>query len=68
MEGDFLVMIINEPIYDLNILAKYNLHIHTTYSSCAKPEMTISNILETAKNSKLEVIVNVKYFFTIFGQ
>ena len=41
-------MYIHEPCYELEELALDNLHIHTTFSRCAKPEMTLENIFSEA--------------------
>lgn len=46
-------MYVHEPCYDLAELARQNLHIHTTYSGCAKPEMVLPAIIETAENAGL---------------
>lgn len=49
-------MYFHEPTYDLDILCRQNLHIHTTFSGCAKPEMTLINIVRTAETGGLEMI------------
>lgn len=49
-------MFIHEAIYDLDELAHYNLHMHTHYSNCAKPEMTIENIIAEAEKCGIETI------------
>ena len=49
-------MYIHEAIYDIDELVRENLHIHTEFSGCAKREMTIENILETAKKTQLKMI------------
>ncbi len=49
-------MLIHEKTYDLHDLARYNLHIHSIHSGCAKPEMEIRNIIEEARKCSIEVI------------
>jgi histidinol phosphatase-like PHP family hydrolase len=56
------ILIIDEPIYNFNVLAKHNLHIHSIYSGCAKPEMIVSNILECARNSKIQTIAFTDHY------
>ena len=41
-------MFFTQGIYDLDELSRYNLHMHTYFSNCAKPEMTVPSILKTA--------------------
>lgn len=41
-------MYIHAPCFDLDELACDNLHIHTVFSRCAKPEMTVENIFAEA--------------------
>lgn len=48
--------IYKEPVYDLNELARYNLHVHTTFSGCAQPEMTVEAICKTAEEAGVEMI------------
>ena len=48
--------------YDLRELAKENLHIHSTYSDCAKPEMQIVPIIETALRCGLKKIAITDHF------
>jgi histidinol phosphatase-like PHP family hydrolase len=57
-------MYFHEPTYDLDILAKQNLHIHTAFSNCAKVEMTLENIIETAEQAGLELIALADHFNT----
>lgn len=45
-----------EATYDFEELAKRNLHIHTTHSPCAMPEMNVRAIIQEAENDNLEVI------------
>ena len=49
-------MYFHDATYDLDILCRQNLHIHTTFSGCAKPEMTLNDIVHTAEISGLEMI------------
>ncbi len=49
-------MFLHPPCYDLKELAQSNLHIHTTFSGCAKREMELPEILRRAKESGLKRI------------
>ncbi len=49
-------MYFHEATYDLDILCRQNLHIHSAFSGCAKPEMTLHDIVHTAQLNSLEVI------------
>ena len=49
-------MYFHEPTYDLDILCRQNLHIHSSFSGCAKPEMTLHDIVRTAELNGLEMI------------
>lgn len=49
-------MFFHEKTYDIDELMRHNMHIHTTFSGCAKPEMTAANIVETAEKCGLELI------------
>ena len=49
-------MYFHEPTYDLDILCRQNLHIHSAFSGCAKPEMTLHDIVHTAEVCSLEAI------------
>ncbi len=49
-------MFFHEKTYDIDELVKYNFHIHTTFSGCAKPEMTAKDIIKTAKDAGLQMI------------
>lgn len=55
-------MYLHEPIYDLELLAEQNLHLHTVFSGCAKPEMTIENILDTVRETDLKTIALTDHF------
>jgi len=55
-------MYFHEPIYDLDILSKHNLHIHTNFSKCAKEKMTVSEIIKTAETAGLEMIALTDHF------
>ena len=48
--------VFSEPIYDLDELFRYNFHIHTRLSRCAKQEMTVDTIVRTAANAGLKAI------------
>ena len=54
-------MYFHEPSYDLERLARQNLHIHTTFSNCAKPEMTLAAIAAEAERAGLEEIAVVNH-------
>lgn len=54
-------MYFHEPSYDLARLARQNLHIHTTFSNCAKPEMTLAAIAAEAESAGLEEIAVVNH-------
>ena len=49
-------MFLFEACYDLDELARNNMHIHTSFSRCAKPEMTVENILREAERAGLRAI------------
>lgn len=49
-------MFFHEKTYDIDELARWNLHIHTTFSGCAKREMTARDIVRTADAAGLEII------------
>lgn len=49
-------MFLTEGIYDIDELARFNLHIHTCFSNCANEEMTFKNIVKTAEKAGLEMI------------
>ena len=49
-------MFFHEKTYDIAELAKYNLHLHTRFSGCAKPEMKAVDIVKTAEAAGLEMI------------
>ncbi len=57
-------MYLFERTYDLDALAAHNLHIHTVFSHCAKPEMTLAPIIETAQAAGLETIALTDHFNT----
>ena len=54
--------IYNEPVYDLSELARYNLHVHTVFSRCAKPEMLLKDIVATAEAAGVEVIALTDHY------
>ena len=49
-------MFLTQGIYDLDELARFNLHIHTNFSGCAKDEMSFQNIVSTAQKAGLQMI------------
>ncbi len=49
-------MFFHEKTYDVDELIKFNMHIHTTFSGCAKPEMKALDIVKTAEESGLTMI------------
>ena len=49
-------MFLHEKTYDIDELARHNLHIHTRFSGCAKPEMKARDIVLTAEKAGLEMI------------
>ena len=49
-------MFLHEKTYDLDELARYNTHIHTAFSHCAKPEMKAPDIIKAAERAGLEII------------
>jgi HisJ family histidinol phosphate phosphatase len=51
-----------QPIYDLDELARYNLHIHTAFSACAQPEMTAKAIVKTAEKAGLVQIALTDHY------
>ncbi len=51
-----------EKTYDIDILARYNMHIHTSFSRCAKPEMVVADIIDRAEKAGLEMIALVDHF------
>lgn len=49
-------MFFHEKTYDIDELVKHNMHIHTTFSGCAKPEMKVKDIIRTAEKAGLTMI------------
>ncbi len=49
-------MFFHEKTYDIDELIKCNMHIHTTFSGCAKPEMKAKDIVKTAEDAGLKII------------
>ena len=45
-----------EKCYDLDELMRRNMHIHTNFSGCAKPEMTLEAIVREAERCGLSDI------------
>lgn len=59
-EGGFILKC-EEAIYNLSILAQCNYHIHTNFSECAYPEMTLKNIIDAAERANLTTIALVDH-------
>ncbi len=55
-------MYLREPCYDINELVRENLHVHTTFSGCAKTEMRVKDIIRKAEEFGLERIALVDHF------
>ncbi len=55
-------MYIREPCFDIDELVKENLHVHTTFSGCAKPEMRVKSIVARAEELGLERVALVDHF------
>ena len=51
-----------QPCYNLKELARHNLHIHTKYSLCAKPEMTIDNIIRCAEQHDIKTVAITDHY------
>ncbi len=49
-------MFFHDKTYEIEELAKYNMHLHTRFSGCAKPEMNAVDIVKTAEAAGLEMI------------
>lgn len=49
-------MFFHEKTYDIDELCRYNLHVHTRFSRCGKPEMKVMDIIRTAENCGLDTI------------
>ena len=49
-------MFFTEKTYNIDELARRNLHIHTNFSRCAKEEMKFEDIIRTAQKAGLEMI------------
>lgn len=49
-------MYLHPAIYDLDELCRENLHIHTSFSPCARAEMTVAAIIAKAESCGLERI------------
>jgi histidinol phosphatase-like PHP family hydrolase len=52
----------SEKSYDLDELARRNLHMHTTYSPCANPDMIVRDIVESAVNDNIRVIAFTDHY------
>lgn len=49
-------MFFHEKTYNIDELVRWNLHIHTCFSRCAKPEMKARDIVKAADKAGLEII------------
>lgn len=49
-------MFFHQATYDIDELARHNMHLHTRFSHCAKPEMLAADIVKTAEAAGLEMI------------
>ena len=54
-------MYLREVCYDIDELTNANLHVHTSFSGCAKPEMRVRGIVERADELGLEMIALVDH-------
>lgn len=54
-------MELEEPIYDLRLLARRNWHIHTNFSTCAAYEMSVANVLAHAEYADLDLVALVDH-------
>ena len=54
-------MFLFEKCFDLDELARRNLHVHTRFSFCAKPEMTLEAIVREAERAGLTDIALVDH-------
>ncbi len=55
-------MFLREACYDIDELTNANLHVHTSFSGCAKPEMRVRGIVERADELGLEMIALVDHY------
>ena len=56
-------MYFHEHTYDLDILARQNLHVHALFSKCAKREMALPDIIKAAEKAGLEAIAVTDHIF-----
>ena len=49
-------MFFHEKTYDIDELVRWNMHLHTVFSGCAKREMIVTDIVKTADAAGLEII------------
>lgn len=52
----------HEKTYDIEELAKWNMHMHTTFSKCAKEGMDFENIIAHAEAANLEMIALTDHY------
>ena len=55
-------MYFHEPTYELDELARYNFHIHTNFSNCAKAEMNLVDIIAADEAAELKIIALTDHF------
>lgn len=56
-------MFFTDKTYDINELARNNLHIHTNFSGCAKEEMDFLEIVRVAKQAGLKKIAITDHIY-----
>lgn len=49
-------MFVLEKTYDFDELTRQNMHTHSVFSKCAKPEMTLENMIRAAEDFGLETL------------
>lgn len=57
-------MFFHEKTYDIDELMRHNMHIHTTFSGCAKKEMKAVDIVRTADKCGLDIIALTDHNYT----
>ncbi|MDD6262571.1 MAG: PHP domain-containing protein [Eubacteriales bacterium] len=55
-------LIFETPVYDLRELSRYNLHVHTCFSRCARADMQLPAILAEADRAGLEMIAITDHY------
>lgn len=56
-------MFFTQKTYDIDELARCNLHIHTNFSRCAKEEMEFEDIIKAAQKAGLEMIAITDHIY-----